>query len=60
MEQGQGARCTYGGIPVTIGDNLWIGGAATILAAIIDAGSVVTHDVSAGATVVGKPARARP
>lgn len=50
--------------PVEIGERVWIGGAAIILAgvtigdgAIVGAGSVVTRDVPAGATVVGNPAR---
>lgn len=50
--------------PVTIGENVWIGGGAIILPgitvgdnAIIGAGSVVTRNVDAGATVVGNPAR---
>lgn len=50
--------------PVTIGSNVWVGGAAIILAgvsigddAIIGAGAVVTRDVAGGATVVGNPAR---
>jgi len=54
------------GRPVTIGNNVWIGGAAIILPgviigdnAIVGAGSVVTRDVPAGATVVGNPARVR-
>lgn len=54
------------GRPVVIGDNVWIGGAAIILPgvtvghnAVIGAGSVVTRDVPAGATVVGNPARVR-
>lgn len=54
------------GKPVKIGRNVWIGGAAIILPgvtvgdnAVIGAGSVVTRDVPAGATVVGNPARVR-
>jgi maltose O-acetyltransferase len=54
------------GRPVRIGSNVWIGGASIILPgvtigddAIIGAGSVVTRDVPAGATVVGSPARAK-
>ena len=50
--------------PVTIGENVWIGGGAIILGgitigdnAIIGAGSVVTRNVAAGSTVVGNPAR---
>lgn len=52
------------GRPVTIGANVWIGGAALILPgvtvgddAIIGAGAVVTRDVAPGATVAGNPAR---
>lgn len=50
--------------PVTIGDNVWIGGAAVICPgvaigadAVIGAGSVVTRDVASGAVVGGNPAR---
>ena len=52
------------GRPVSIGGNVWIGGAALILPgvmigddAIVGAGAVVTRDVAAGATVAGNPAR---
>ncbi|HEY0232918.1 MAG TPA: sugar O-acetyltransferase [Dokdonella sp.] len=54
------------GRPIHIGSNVWIGGGAIILPgvtvgndALIGAGSVVTRDVPAGATVIGNPARAR-
>lgn len=54
------------GRAVRIGRNVWIGGGALILPgvtigddAIVGAGSVVTRDVRAGATVVGNPARGR-
>jgi maltose O-acetyltransferase len=49
---------------VVIGKNVWIGGGAILLPgvtvgddALIGAGSVVTRDVAAGATVAGNPAR---
>lgn len=52
------------GRPVRIGRHVWIGGGAILLpgvtigdGAIVGAGSVVTHDVAAGATVAGNPAR---
>jgi maltose O-acetyltransferase len=55
------------GRPVRIGSNVWIGGSSIILPgvtigddAIIGAGSVVTRNVPAGATVVGNPARIKP
>jgi maltose O-acetyltransferase len=54
------------GRKVAIGCNVWIGGGAVILPgitigddAVIGAGSVVTRDVAAGATVFGNPARPR-
>ncbi|XWN34025.1 MAG: sugar O-acetyltransferase [Devosia sp.] len=52
------------GRPITIGENVWIGGGAIILPGItvgdeatIGAGAVVTRDVAAGTTVIGNPAR---
>ncbi|MEM9710095.1 MAG: sugar O-acetyltransferase [Pseudomonadota bacterium] len=52
------------GRPITIGREVWIGGAALILpgvtlgdGAIIGAGAVVTRDVAPGASVAGSPAR---
>lgn len=52
------------GRPIRIGARVWIGGGAIILPgitigddAVIGAGSVVTHDVPAGATAMGNPAR---
>ena len=50
--------------PVTIGDNVWIGGSVVILGGvtigentIIGAGSVVTHDIPANVIAVGNPCR---
>lgn len=50
--------------PVTIGDDVWIGGAAVILPgvrigdrAVVGAGAVVTKPVPAGGVAVGNPAR---
>jgi len=52
------------GRPITIGDDVWIGGGALILpgvtigdGAIVGAGSVVTRDVPPRTTVAGNPAR---
>jgi maltose O-acetyltransferase len=54
------------GRPVTIGENVWIGGGAIILPgvtigdnAVIGAGAVVTRSVPNGKTVAGNPARLR-
>ncbi|MCX2927031.1 sugar O-acetyltransferase [Streptomyces sp. NEAU-W12] len=50
--------------PITIGDNVWIGGGAVVLAgvrvgdnSVIGAGAVVTKDVPANVVAVGSPAR---
>jgi maltose O-acetyltransferase len=51
-------------LPITIGDNVWIGGMAVICPgvtigddAVVGAGAVVTKDVAPGMVVVGNPAR---
>jgi maltose O-acetyltransferase len=51
-------------LPVTIGNNVWIGGMAVICPgvtigddSVIGAGAVVTKDVPAGVVAVGNPAR---
>lgn len=50
------------GAPITVGENVWIGGGAILLAgvtigddSVIGAGSVVTKDVPAGVVAVGNP-----
>lgn len=50
--------------PVTVGNDVWMGGHVTVLPgvaigdrAVIGAGSVVTHDVPAGVVAAGNPCR---
>ncbi|MEU9556296.1 sugar O-acetyltransferase [Streptomyces fumanus] len=50
--------------PITIGDNVWLGGGAIVLPgvtigddSVIGAGAVVTKDVPPGVVAVGNPAR---
>ncbi|WP_129657197.1 sugar O-acetyltransferase [Rothia uropygialis] len=53
-----------GGLPITIEDNVWLGGGAIILAgvtvghdSVVGAGSVVTQDIPPSSVAVGSPAR---
>lgn len=52
------------GLPITIGDNVWIGGNSTINPGVtignncvIGSGSVVTHDIPDNSIAVGNPCR---
>lgn len=64
LEAAQRALGLEYGEPITIGDDVWIGGGAIVLGgvtigdrAVVGAGSVVTRDVAADAVVAGNPAR---
>lgn len=50
--------------PITVGDNVWIGGSVTVLpgvtigsGAVIGGGSVVTHDIPPNVVAVGNPCK---
>ncbi|MER6911101.1 sugar O-acetyltransferase [Streptomyces sp. NPDC000594] len=52
------------GLPITIGDNVWLGGGVIVCPGVtigentvVGAGSVVTKDLPAGVLAVGNPAR---
>ena len=52
------------GEPITIGDNVWLGGGVTVCPGVtigddtvVGAGAVVTRDLPAGVVAVGNPAR---
>lgn len=52
------------GIPVTVGNDVWIGGGSILCpgvtvgsGSVIGAGSVVTHDIPAGVVAAGNPCR---
>lgn len=63
-EDGSFAFCKTQTAPVTIGDNVWIGGGAIIMPGVtigdnvvVGAGSVVTKDIPANKIAVGNPCR---
>lgn len=52
------------GVPITLEDNVWLGGGVTVLPGVsvgrdtvVGAGAVVTRDLPAGVVAVGNPAR---
>ena len=51
-------------LPITLGDDVWLGGNVVILpgvtigsGSVIGAGSVVTHDIPPGVVAAGNPCR---
>lgn len=53
-----------GGKPITIGNNVWLGGGVIVCPgvtigddAVVGAGAVVVKDIPAGAVAVGNPAK---
>lgn len=60
-QRGQGLEYAY---PITVGDNVWIGGNVTVLPGVaigsdtvIAAGSVVNRDIPSGVIAAGNPCR---
>ena len=63
-EAGPRRRKLEAASPITIGDNVWLGGGAIVLPGIsigtdsvVGAGAVVNEDIPAGVVAVGNPAR---
>lgn len=63
-EDGSFAFCKTQTVPVTIGNNVWIGGGAILLPGVtigdnvvIGAGSIVTKDIPANSVACGNPCR---
>lgn len=64
LEPGPRRAGVEAGDPITIGDNVWLGGGVIVCPgvtigedSVIGAGSVVTTDIPAGVVAVGNPAR---